>query len=134
MAILSIIVRQVLDVVKKYIIEAILGGADGLLFALIIFMAVEYLTQILVAIRNRKKSDEIGFAGVAKKLSIFFLVAMGNVIDGLIMQSVSMIRMAVILFYLYFEGGIIMNNVSILGLPIPQKLKDILEQFKDGKK
>lgn len=134
MAILSIIVRQVLDVVKKYIIEAILGGADGLLFALIIFMAVEYLTQILVAIRNRKKSDEIGFAEVAKKLSIFFLVAMGNVIDGLIMQSGSMIRMAVILFYLYFEGGIIMNNVSILGLPIPQKLKDILEQFKDGKK
>lgn len=59
---------------------------------------------------------------------------MGNVIDGLIMQSGSMIRMAVILFYLYFEGGIIMNNVSILGLPIPQKLKDILEQFKDGKK
>lgn len=134
MTILSIIVRQVLDVVEKYIFEAILGGADGLLFALIMFMTVEYLTQILVAIRNRKKSGEMGFAGVAKKLSIFFLVAMGNVIDGLIMQSGSMIRMAVILFYLSFEGRIILNNVSTLGLPIPQKLKDILEQFKDGKK
>ncbi|MCM1427100.1 MAG: phage holin family protein [Eubacterium sp.] len=134
MIILSIEVLQMLDEATRYIVETILGGSDGLLFALILFMTVEYLTQILVAIRNGKRSDEIGFVGMAKKLSIFFLVAMGNVIDTRIIQNGSMVRMAVIFFYLSFEGGTILNNVSILGLPIPQKLKNILEQLKDGKK
>lgn len=72
MVVLDRKVLQILDKVERYLFEVILGGMDGLLFALILFMSVEYLTQILVAIRNRKKTDEIGFIGVAKKLSIFF--------------------------------------------------------------
>ena len=112
----------------------VLGGWDGLLPALILFMVVEYLTQILVAILNKKITNEIGFCGIARKVSIFFLVAVGNVIDVLIIQNGSIIRTAVIFFYLSNEGITILENVAILGLPIPQKLKDILEQLKDGKK
>lgn len=105
-----------------------------MLSALILFMVVEYLTQILVAILNKKRSNEIGFCGIAKKVSIIFLVAVGNVIDVLVIQNGSIIRTAVIFFYLSNEGIIIVENVAILGLPIPQRLKDILEQLKDGKK
>ena len=121
-------------VVKSGIVEGVLGGWDGLLSALILFMVVEYLTQILVAILNKKRSNEIVFCGIAKKVSIIFLVAVGNVIDVLVIQNGSIIRTAVIFFYLSNEGIIIIENVAILGLPIPQRLKDILEQLKDGKK
>ena len=121
-------------VVKRGIVEDVLGGWDGLLSALILFMVVEYLTQILVAILNKKRSNEIGFCGITKKVSIIFLVAVGNVIDVLVIQNGSIIRTAVIFFYLSNEGIIIIENVAILGLPIPQRLKDILEQLKDGKK
>ena len=116
------------------IIGIVLGGWDGLLSALVLFMVVEHLTQILVAIWNKKISSEIGFYGMAKKVSIIFLVMVGNVIDVLIIQNGNIIRTAVIFFYLSNEGILILENVAILGLPIPQKLKDILEQFKDGKK
>lgn len=134
MRIFLLTVQRILFVVKRSIVEVMLGGWDGLLPALILFMAVEYLTQILVTILNKKISSEIGFCGIAKKVSIFFLVAVGNVIDTLIMQNGGMIRTAVIFFYLSNEGIIILENVAILGLPIPQILKDILEQLKDRKK
>lgn len=134
MRIFLIMVKRVLLLVERGIVIGGLGGWDGLLVALILFMIVEYLSQILVVILNEQKSNEIGFCGIAKKVSIFFLVAMGNVIDTLIIQNGSMIRTVVILFYLSHEGIIILKNVEILGLPIPQKLKDILEQLKQGKK
>lgn len=129
-----VMVQSVLFVVKRGIVEVVLGGWDGLLPALVLFMVVEYLTQILIAMLNKKMSSGIGFRGIAKKVSIFFLVAVGNVIDVLIIQNGSMIRTAVILFYLSNEGISILENVEILGLPIPQKLKDILEQLKDEEK
>ncbi len=134
MRIFLIMVQRVLFLVERGMVEVALGGWDGLLSALILFMVVEYLTQILVAILNKQKSSEIGFCGIAKKVSIFFLVAMGNVIDTLIIQNGSMIRSIVLLFYLSHEGITILENVAILDLPIPQKLKDILEQLKDGRK
>lgn len=134
MRIFLIMVQWVLFLVERGIVKIALGGWDSLLYALILFMVVEYLIQILVAILSKQKSSEIGFCGIAKKVSIFFLVAMGNVIDTLIIQNGSMIRTIVLLFYLSHEGITILENVEILGLPIPQKLKDILEQFKDGKK
>lgn len=119
---------------ERGMVKAALGGWDDLLSALTLFMVVEYLTQILLAILQKQKSSEIGFCGIAKKVSIFFLVAMGNVIDTLIVQNGSTIRTIVILFYLSHEGITILENVAMLGLPIPQKLKDILEQLKGGKK
>ena len=133
MRIFLIMVQWVLFLVERGMVKVALGGWDGLLSALILFMIVEYLTQILVAILSKQKSSEIGFCGIAKKVSVLFLVAMGNVIDTLIIQNGSMIRTIVLLFYLSYEGIIILENVAILGLPIPQKLKDILEQLKDGK-
>lgn len=133
MEIFLIMVKRVLFLVKRGMVKVVLGKWDGLLYALILFMVLEYLTQILVAILSKQKSSEIGFCGIAKKVSIFFLVAMGNVIDTLIIQNGSMIRTIVLLFYLSHEGITILENIAILGLPIPQKLKDILEQLKDGK-
>lgn len=110
---------------------AVLGGMDGFLLALIIFVIIDYITGVMVAIVRQKLSSEIGFKGIAKKIAIFCLVAVAAVIDSKIIKDGSVIRMSVIFFYLSNEGISILENVSNLGLPIPKKLKNVLEQLKD---
>ena len=112
-------------------VEILLGGWDGLLAALALFMAAEYVTEILVVILNRKVSREIGFLGFAKKITMFLLVAVGNMIDTLMFQKEGVIRTAVVLFYLSYEGILILQNAVIIGLPVPQELIDVLEWMKD---
>lgn len=110
---------------------AVLGGWDGFLYALIVFVVVDYLTGVLVAVISHRLSSQVGFHGIAKKVVIFFLVAVGYVIDSLVIQNGNVIRTAVIFFYLSNEGISILENVALMGLPVPQKLRDVLEQLKD---
>ena len=109
---------------------AILGGVDGLLYALIILIVCDYITGVFVAIINKKVSSEIGFKGILKKISIFVLVALGYVIDSKVIKQGGVIRTATICFYIANEGISILENCGNLGLPIPQKLKDVLAQIK----
>lgn len=106
-----------------------LGGLDGFLYALIIFVIVDYITGIMVAIINRELSSEIGARGIFKKFLIFILVGIAHIIDSRLIGDGSVIRTAVIFFYLSNEGISIMENASRIGLPIPQKLKDVLAQL-----
>ena len=114
-------------------VGAVMGGFDGFLYALIVFVVVDYLTGVMVAVLNKKLSSEVGFHGIFKKVAIFALVAVGHIVDFYVIQNGSVIRTAVIFFYLSNEGISILENASVLGLPVPQKLKDVLEQLKDGK-
>lgn len=106
-----------------------LGGLDGFLYALIIFVIVDYITGIMVAIINRELSSEIGARGIFKKILIFILVGIAHIIDSRLIGEGSVIRTAVIFFYLSNEGISIIENASRIGLPIPQKLKDVLAQL-----
>ena len=108
-----------------------LGGCDGLLYALIAFVVIDYITGVFCAAIDHKLSSEIGFKGICKKVLIFILVGMGNIIDVQIIGNGSVMRTAVIFFYLSNEGISLLENSAHLGLPIPQKLKDILEQLHD---
>lgn len=113
-----------------------LGGFDGFLYALITFVVVDYITGIMVAIIDRKLSSVIGARGIFKKILIFILVGIAHIIDSRLIGDGSVIRTAVIFFYLSNEGISIIENASRIGLPIPQKLKDVLAQLngkeKDG--
>lgn len=111
----------------------VMGGFDGFLYALIVFVVVDYLTGIMAAILNKRLSSEVGFHGIFKKIVIFALVAVGHIVDTHVIQNGSVIRTAVIFFYLSNEGISILENASLIGLPVPQKLKDVLEQLRDGK-
>jgi len=106
-----------------------LGGFDGFLFALVVFVIVDYITGIMCAVLDKDLSSEIGFRGIFKKVLIFSLVAIGNIVDQNVIGNSSVIRTAVIFFYLSNEGISILENVAHIGLPVPQKLKDILEQL-----
>lgn len=110
---------------------AVLGGMDGFLIALIIFVVIDYITGVLVAIEKHRLSSEVGFKGIAKKIAIFCIVALATVIDAHVIKDGSVIRMSVIFFYLSNEGISILENVSMLGLPVPRKLKNVLEQLKE---
>lgn len=110
---------------------AVLGGLDGFIMTLMIFVVVDYVTGVLVAITRHKLSSEIGFKGIAKKIAIFCLVAVASLIDANIIKEGNVIRMSVIFFYISNEGISILENVSSLGLPVPNKLKAVLEQLKE---
>lgn len=111
-----------------------LGGVDGFMYALIAFVIIDYVTGLMVAVLERKLSSEVGFRGIFKKVLIFALVGIGNIIDVYLFKNGSAIRTAVIFFYVSNEGISIMENASKIGLPIPQKLKDILEQLNGEEK
>jgi len=110
---------------------AVLGGWDGFLYALIIFVAVDYVTGVMVGILNKELSSQIGFQGIFRKIVIFALVAVAHSIDNYVIQNGSVLRTAVIFFYLSNEGISILENAAQIGLPVPKKLKDVLEQLKE---
>ena len=104
-----------------------LGGCDGLLYALIAFVAIDYITGVMCAINDKALSSEVGFKGICKKVAIFCLVGIGHVLDTQVIQNGSVLRTAVIFFYLSNEGISIIENVALIGLPVPKKLKEVLE-------
>ena len=108
-----------------------LGGCDGLLYALIAFVAIDYITGVMCAISDKTLSSEVGFKGICRKVLIFLLVGIGNIIDVQVLGSPGVLRMAVIFFYLSNEGVSLIENAAHLGLPVPDKLKAVLEQLHD---
>ena len=108
-----------------------LGGCDGLLYTLLAFVILDYLTGVMCAIVDKKLSSEIGFRGIFKKVLIFVLVGVGHLMDVQILGAAGVLRTAVIFFYLSNEGVSLVENAAHLGLPIPTKLKAILEQLHD---
>lgn len=108
-----------------------LGGCDGLLYALLAFVVIDYITGIMCAVVDKKLSSEVGFNGIFKKVIIFALVGVGHILDTRIIGAGSVLRTAVIFFYLSNEGVSLLENAAYLGLPIPQKLKSVLEQLHD---
>lgn len=112
------------------VIGYFLGGVDGLMITLIAFIAVDYISGVLVAIVKHKLNSEIGFKGICKKVLIIALVGVANLIDIHVIRSGAVARTAVIFFYAANEGISIIENAAKIGLPVPDKLKKILEQMK----
>ena len=108
-----------------------LGGCDGLLYALIAFCIIDYLSGVACAIADHNLSSQIGFKGIFKKVLIFLLVGIGHILDTQVIGSGSVLRTAVIFFYISNEGVSLVENAAHLGLPIPEKLKAVLEQLHD---
>jgi len=106
-----------------------LGGLDGLMITLLVFIIIDYITGIFCAIQDKKLSSAVGFKGIAKKVLILLLVGMSNILDIHVIKSGSAARSAVTMFYLSNEGLSILENSAHLGLPVPEALKEILEQL-----
>ena len=108
-----------------------LGGCDGLLYALVAFVVIDYITGVMCAIINRELSSAVGFKGIFRKVLIFLLVGIANIIDVQVIGTGAVLRTAVIFFYISNEGVSLLENAGHLGLPIPEKVKTVLEQLHD---
>jgi toxin secretion/phage lysis holin len=107
------------------------GEVNGLFWALIAFMALDYITGVIVAVIEKRLSSEVGFRGLAKKFLILVFVAVGHISDTYILGGTPAAMSAVMLFYIANEGISIIENAAALGLPVPKKLTSIMEQIKN---
>ena len=108
-----------------------LGGCDGLILALLAFVVIDYITGVMCAIADKKLSSAVGFKGICRKVLIFLLVGIANILDVQVIGTGSVLRTAVIFFCISNEGVSLLENAGHLGLPIPVKIKTVLEQLHD---
>ena len=108
-----------------------LGDYDGLLYALVIFVAIDYVTGVMCAVADKKLSSAVGFKGICRKVLIFLLVGLAHILDVQVLNETGILRTAVIFFFLSNDGLSILENAAHLGLPIPKQLKAVLEQLHD---
>ena len=109
-----------------------IGGCDGLVYALLIFVIIDYITGIMLAITERKLSSAVGFKGICRKVLIFAMVGIANILDIHVLGEAGVLRTAVIFFYISNEGISIIENAVRLDLPVPEKLINVLKQIKEG--
>lgn len=109
------------------------GKFDGFLYALLAFSTADYITGVMAAYSQKILSSAVGFKGIAGKVMIFLLVGVANVVDMLLFGQADTLRTAVIMFYIANESLSIIENAIKLNVPIPDALKDKLEQFHNGK-
>lgn len=112
----------------REVIQNLTVGASSLYTPLIIFVVVDYITGVLLAIKKHKLSSKIGFSGIIRKVLIFAVAILGRVVDAFILHTGSSVENMILLFYLSNEGISILESLAKLGVPFPQKFKDI---FKD---
>lgn len=124
-------VIQVFSAVAAATCGFLWGQIDGLFYALVAFMILDYITGVLVAIAQHELSSKVGFKGICKKAVILVFVAVGHIVDEYVLHSDALCRSAVAGFYLANEGLSILENGHFLGLPLPKKLVAVLEQLKE---
>ena len=106
-----------------------IGGCDGLIYTLLAFVAADYITGVMCAVYDKELSSEVGFTGICRKVLIFLIVGLANFLDVNVVGSGCVLRTAVIFFYLSNEGVSLLENAAHLGLPVPDAMKEVLEQL-----
>ena len=110
------------------------GELDGFFYALLAFVVIDYLTGVMCAIADRSLSSEVGFRGIFRKVLLFVMVGAGHILDAQVIGSGDALRTAVIFFYISNEGVSLLENAAHIGLPVPEKLKEVLAQLHDREK
>jgi len=113
-------------------IGSLLGAMDEFLYVLIVFVAIDYITGLMCAILDKKLCSKIGKKGIFGKIFIFLIITIGHMIDAHLLDGGGTFRTMIIFFYIANEGISILENAATIGLPVPEKLKDLLAQFNRG--
>jgi toxin secretion/phage lysis holin len=108
-----------------------LGGFDGLIYGLTAFVVADYLTGVMCAIIKKELSSEVGAKGIFKKIMMFLLVGLCNIIDTKLLEKGSTLRTAACFFYIANEGISIVENAAVIGLPVPKVVVNALVQIKN---
>lgn len=125
---------EILKIIFGSIVTAVsgfLGGMDGIMYALLAFITIDYITGVAVAVKQKKLSSEVGFWGLVRKVCIIALVGVAHFVDVYVMHTGDIFRTAIALYYIGNEGVSLLENMGNLGVPLSKKLKDVLEQLKN---
>lgn len=114
------------------VISGFLGGMDGIMYALIAFISIDYVTGVAAAFKHKRLSSEIGFWGIVKKVCMLVLVGIAHLIDVNVMKNGDVFRTAVALYYIGNEGLSLLENISAIGVKLPPKLIDVLKQIQES--
>ena len=106
-----------------------LGGNDGLIYALLAFVVLDYITGVMCAVADKKLSSAVGVKGICRKGLIFALVGIGHLLDTQVIGTGSVLRTAIIFFYISNEGLSLVENAAYVGRPSPTKLHKVLGQL-----
>ena len=106
------------------------GGSDGLMASLVVFVVMAHVTDGMCAVVDRRLIGRAVIQDIFKSILIFILVGIGNILDTNVLIGTPALRMTIILYYLSVEGLITLENAVHLGLPVPEKLREVLEQIR----
>ena len=109
----------------------IFGAWDIALMVLVCFMVLDYLTGLIKAYLTKKLSSNVGLHGIARKSVILIVLIMSVMLDRILNSGTWVFRTLVCYFYIANEGLSILENCSVIGLPIPNKIQEALEQLKN---
>src|SRR5690606_19014683 len=108
----------------------LVGGWDMVMEILVIFIVMDYLTGVGLAIKEKQLNSEIGSKGLLKKAAIFIVIILAAQLDRIVDNPVNLFRTAAVLFYIANEGISITENIGKLGAPLPAFIKKALEQLR----
>ena len=112
----------------------VFGDFNGLMIALVALIVLDYISGVIAAAVEKKLSQEVGAKGIAKKIFMLLIVAVANIVDINVIGEGHVLKSVTVVFYIANECISLIQNAGRLGVPVPKKLLDVLEQLKNKDK
>ncbi|MBP0964763.1 MAG: phage holin family protein [Oscillospiraceae bacterium] len=113
------------------IISFLFGDLEGMLIALIALIILDYISGVIAAAVEKRLSSEVGAKGIAKKIFMLLIVALANIVDINVIGDGHVLKTVTVVFYICNECISLIENAGRIGVPVPKKLLDVLEQLRD---
>ena len=113
------------------IISFLFGDMEGMLIALIALIILDYISGVIAAAVEKRLSSEVGAKGIAKKIFMLLIVALANIVDINVIGDGHVLKTVTVVFYICNECISLIENAGRIGVPVPKKLLDVLEQLRD---
>lgn len=116
------------------LISFLFGDMEGMLIALIALIVLDYISGVIAAAVEKRLSSEVGAKGIAKKIFMLLIVALANIVDTSVIGDGHVLKTVTVVFYICNECISLIENAGRIGVPVPKKLLDVLEQLRDRDK
>ena len=113
------------------IISFLFGDMEGMLIALIALIILDYISGVIAAAVEKRLSSAVGAKGIAKKIFMLLIVALANIVDINVIGDGHVLKTVTVVFYICNECISLIENAGRIGVPVPKKLLDVLEQLRD---
>ena len=116
------------------VLSFLFGDMEGLMVALIALIILDYISGVVAAAVEKRLSSEVGAKGIAKKIFMLLIVALANIVDINVIGDGHVLKTVTVVFYICNECISLIENAGRIGVPVPKKLLDVLEQLRDNDK